>query len=134
MDPIQMLYEKWAAERRTYERSGSRELIALSDTHERELREVLAALAEAVVPYRRAEALTGFALGSLKNTVSNVGDRRHPAFRLIDLPFKAGYASPAKVIMARAVLRSMEALDGSWGMPAVYSASPDANTTPTTDE
>jgi hypothetical protein len=108
MDPIHRLFEKWAAERRAFERSGSRELIALSETHERELHEVLSELSEAEVPYRRAEALTGFALGSLKNTVSNVGDRRRPAFRLIDLPFKAGYASPAKVIMARTILQLME--------------------------
>lgn len=99
--------QQWRTEREVFARSGSDELIALSETHQQELQEALARLSEATVPYRVADVLTGYALGSLKNMgLPNVGTRSNPAFRLADLPFKAGHASPVKMLMASAILRA----------------------------
>lgn len=107
MDPFRELLGKWEREREIFTRSGSGELIRLSETHTQELLDTLSDLSEAKVPYRVAEELTGFALGSLKNTLRNVGTRNSPAFRLGDLPFKAGYASPAKMVAAASILRAI---------------------------
>jgi hypothetical protein len=107
MDPIREVIERWRGEREVFTRSGSDDLIRLSETHSEELMHAVATLATATVPYNRASELTGYALGSLKNMgLENVGSRSNPAFRLSDLPFKSGKASPAKLLMAASVLRA----------------------------
>ena len=106
MDPLMGLIRRWKKERDVFRRSDSRDLIELSRTHSRELRTVLGEISEAHVPYELAPEMTGYALGSLKNTLNNVGTRGEPAFRLGDLPFKAGRASPAKILMAARILEA----------------------------
>lgn len=107
MDPLRELLERWSQERVAFARAGSADLICLSETHAQELENVLAQLSEARVPYGAAAELTGYALGSLKNmALENVGTRREPAFRLVDLPFKAGFASAGKALMAANILRA----------------------------
>lgn len=107
MDPLRELLERWEQERDVFARAGSDDLIALSQTHARELEDALARLSEARVPYRIAADLTGYALGSLKNMgLENVGSRGDPAFRLIDLPFKAGFAGPGKALLAASILHA----------------------------
>ena len=108
MDPIRDLLGRWEVERAAFARSGSSALIELSRTHSRELQDVMNTLSDARVPYADVEVLTGYALGSLKNTLPNVGTRGAPAFRLGDLPFKAGRASPGKIVTASTILRAVE--------------------------
>lgn len=107
MDPIRKLLDVWSQEREVFARAGSEDLIELSKTHTREIEAALTTLSEATIPYSDAAALTGYALGSLKNMgIANVGTRARPAFRLADLPFKAGHASAGKALMAATILRA----------------------------
>ena len=131
MDPIREVIERWRDEREVFTRSGSDDLIRLSETHSKELMHAVATLASATVPYNRASELTGYALGSLKNMgLENVGSRSNPAFRLSDLPFKSGKASPAKLLMAASVLRaSGEGL--SFAETRLHDGDPTTHTNPT---
>jgi hypothetical protein len=102
-EPIVATLEKWELEAQMLaDRLKNIEAAALCRAHIEDLRSTLDSLAQFPVPYRLASELTGFPLGSLKNmrTLNNIGGRSDPAFALGDLPFKAGLASPARLILA----------------------------------
>jgi hypothetical protein len=66
-----------------------------------ELRKLAAEIADYPVPYPLVAEATGYNLGSLQNNkLENVGTRGQGAFRLGDLPFKAGSAGPARQYLA----------------------------------
>lgn len=66
-----------------------------------ELREMAAAIADYPVPYTLIPETTGYNLGSLQNSkLENIGTRGQGAYRLADLPFKAGRAGPARQYLA----------------------------------
>lgn len=110
-DPILTTLAKWEQEAQILEtRLRDERGAALCRAHIQDLRDALDRIAQYPVPYRDAPRVTGYALGSLKNMrLKNIGGRRSPAFALGDLPFRAGCASPARLIHAYRELRGNRA-------------------------
>ena len=105
-DPFLRLVEYWARRERDFSEL-SPELAGAVRLCRKELLAELHTMEETEVPYPAAAAATGFSLGSLKNNpaVPNVGTRGCGAFRLKDLPFKAGMAPPGRQYTALRQLR-----------------------------
>lgn len=110
MDALFKMVASWREKRKAYAEIHNVGLVALSKNCEEDLVEALQKIADTPVPYGMVEDLTGYALGSLMNRtdIPNVGTAGRGAYRLGDLPFKAGYASEGKLVLALASLLEME--------------------------
>lgn len=94
------LMREWLERSDDYARFNS-ELAGLVQAFLEDLVAVLRELAEARVEYDEVEALTGVPLKTLQNRkLPNVGTPLRGQFRLGDLPFRDGAASPARLLAA----------------------------------
>lgn len=99
-DPVVGLMRDWLERIDDYARFNP-ELAGLAQSLLEDLVTMLRELADARVDYDEAEALTGVPLKTLQNRkVPNVGTSVRGQFRLGDLPFRDGAASPARLIAA----------------------------------
>lgn len=99
-DPLVRFMMEWIERSEDYSRF-SPDLAGLAEAFVEDLVEVLRDLADVRVEYDEVEALTGVPLKTLQNQkVPNVGTRQRGQFRLGDLPFRGGAASPARLIAA----------------------------------
>lgn len=95
-------------ERAQYCRTISTELGNVVEGVLEDLIQVLSDLGETEVSYEEAPDLTGVPLKTLQNRrIENVGNRRAGAYRLKDLPFREGAATPARLVAAYDRLRQM---------------------------
>ena len=99
-DPLVRFMTEWIERSEDYSRF-SPDLAGLAEAFVDDLADVLRNLADVVVEYDEVQELTGIPLKTLQNQkVPNVGTRRRGQFRLGDLPFRGGAASPARLIAA----------------------------------
>ncbi len=108
MDSLLKMVGRWEEKRKTYSEISivGEMMVGLSERHEQDLIEALRQLADTPVPYGEVEDLTGYSKGSLINRkdIPNIGTKGEPAFRLGDLPFKAGHATGGRLLLALASL------------------------------
>jgi hypothetical protein len=99
-DPLMALMVRWLDRRDDYERLDA-QLGRVADLFIEELVESLKELADTPVDYDEVKRLTGIPLKTLQNRqLPNIGSAQRGQFRLGDLPFRAGAASPSRLVAA----------------------------------
>jgi hypothetical protein len=118
-DPLLGLADELELEAEEKSEAGDSYGASLCRIHAKRIRERCEDLLNKPVPYGNAESLTGYPRGSILNMKDESGERMCPnvgtgnagAFRLGDLPFKAGHGSPAKASLAQERLHQQRSAD-----------------------